>query len=222
MCPACGQNAPLVYRGVAAYCAACGAPRAPLTGKSLQLAGQPSRVGGVLARVLGWLVLVFGILVATGLGLTAQALFPNGIAGAVVGLPIGIASVLLGVVLLRGGAKLDRSGASAELQARSEAVRALAAHKNGTLTAADVAASLDMPRGEAEALLDELARTDIENVAVDIDPNGALVYRFQGRSRVRVDPEIAASPNRDEWERLEAQEAASARKDATSRTRPQR
>ncbi len=222
MCPACGQKAPLLYRGVAAYCAACGAPRAPLTDKSLQLAGRPSRVGGALARVLGWLVLVFGVLVATGLGLTAQALFPNGIAGAVVGLPIGIASLLLGVVLLRGGAKLDRSGASAALQARSEAVRALAAHKDGALTAADVAASLGMPSSEAEALLDELARADIENVTVDIDPNGVLVYRFQGRSRVRVDPEIAASPNRDEWERLEAQEAASARKAASSRTPPQR
>jgi hypothetical protein len=167
-------------------------------------------------------VLVFGMLVATGLGLTAQALFPNGIAGAVVGLPIGIASVLLGIVLLRGGSKLDRSGASAELQARSEAVRALAAHKNGAVTAADVAASLDMSRTDAEALLDALARVEVENVAVEIDPNGVLVYRFQGRSRVRVDPEMAASPNREEWERLEAQEAAAKAKSATSRTRPQR
>jgi hypothetical protein len=179
-------------------------------------------VGGALARVLGWVVLVFGILVATGLGLTAQALFPNGIAGAVVGLPIGIASVLLGAVLLRGGSKLDRSGASAELQARSEAVRALAAHKDGAVTAADVAAALGMSRSVAEALLDSLARTEVENVAVDIDPDGVLVYRFQDRSRVRVDPEIAASPNREEWERLEAQEAEASAKNAASRLRPQR
>jgi hypothetical protein len=36
---------------------------------------------------------------------------------------------------------------------------------------------------------------------------------------VRVDPEIATSPNREEWERLEAQEAA---KNGAARTRAQR
>jgi hypothetical protein len=219
MCPRCGQNAPLVYRGVNAFCAACGAPRAPLTGKSLQLAGQPSRVGGVLARVLGWVVLVFGVLVATGLGLAAQALFPNGIAGLVVGLPIGLVSLVLGVVLLRGGAKLDRSGAAAEHQARAQAIRALASHRGGSLTVADVAAALEISRIEAEQALDLMVRTEPEDLLSDVDSNGTLVYRFGAASRVRVDPEIANSPNRAEWERLEAEEAAKA---PPSRTRAQR
>ncbi len=218
MCPRCGQNAPLVYRGAAATCAACGAPRLPLTGKSLQLVGQPSRVGGVVARIVGWIVLSIGMLLAIGVGVGAQLLFPNGFVGALLGLPIAIVSLVLGVTLIRSGAKLHRSGASAERDARVQAIHALAAHKGGGVTASDVSSSLEIPRAEAEALLDALAREDFENVMVDVDANGTVVYRFDPRTRVRIDPEVARSPNREEWERLEAQ--ADAEKQA--RTRAQR
>jgi hypothetical protein len=36
-----------------------------------------------------------------------------------------------------------------------------------------------------------------------------MVYRFGGlpNARVRIDPEVARSPNHAEWERLEAEEA---------------
>ena len=51
MCPHCRQNAPIVYRGVLAYCTACGAPRPPFSAKSIDLAGQPSKIGGAVARV---------------------------------------------------------------------------------------------------------------------------------------------------------------------------
>jgi hypothetical protein len=218
MCPRCGQNAPLVYRGVAATCAACGAPRVPLTGKSLQLVGQPSRVGGVVARVFGWIVLCAGMLVAIGVGVGAQLLFPNGFAGAFLGFPIAIVSLVLGIILIRSGGMLHRSGASAERDARVQAIHALATHKGGGVTALDVSSSLEIPKSEAEALLDALAREDFEDVAVDLDASGTVVYRFDARARVRVDPEVARSPNREEWERLEAQ--AEAEKQA--RTRAQR
>ena len=61
VCPYCQNDAPVVYRGMVAYCTACGAVRpAVLPTKSINLAGQPSKVGGIVAKVFGWLVLFFG------------------------------------------------------------------------------------------------------------------------------------------------------------------
>ena len=221
MCPHCGQNAPIVYRGVTAYCAACGQVRIPLTANALHLAGQPSRFGSVVARVLGWIVLFGGLSFALGVGALAHLLFPTGIAGLALGGPIAVLSLVVGLLLLRGGKRLDQKGASAEKDARSGAVFALAAHKGGTLTALEASRALDMPLAAAEALLQTLAKDEYERVAVDVDANGTLVYRFVvpsearasgdgggGATRLRVDPEIARSPNRAEWERLEAEEAA--------------
>ncbi len=182
------------------------------------MVGQPSRVGGLVARALGWLVLFGGMLLAIGVGVGAQLLFPNGFVGALLGLLLGVPSVVLGVGLIRGGAKLHQSGTSAERDARVQAIHALAANRGGALTALDVSASLEIPRTQAEALLDALAREDFEHIAVDVDANGTVVYRFDAKTRVRIDPEVARSPNRDEWERLEAQ--AEAEKQA--RTRAQR
>jgi len=208
MCPNCGQNAPVVYRGVAAYCAACGQVRLPLTGSALHLAGQPSRVGSVIARVLGWIVLGVGLSVALGIGALAHLLFPAGVVGLAVGGPIAVLSLVVGILLLRGGKRLDANGASAEKNARVQAIFALAAHRGGTLTALDASRGLDIPPAVAEALLQTMAKEDYEKVAVDVDPNGTLVYRFAVPTRVRVDPEVARSPNRAEWERLEAEEAS--------------
>jgi hypothetical protein len=228
MCPHCGQNAPLVYRGVAAYCAACGGFRVPLTGSALALAGQPSRVGGVVARVFGWVVLGVGFTIASIVGLVSHALFPLGLAWLIATAPIVILSLVIGLVLLRGGRSLDQSGARAERKARADAVFALATHKGGTLTAPDVAAALDLRTPAAEELLESLAKEEYERIGVDVDASGTLVYRFvvpNGVSRVRVDPEVARSPNRAEWERLEAEESAAATAAEgrdPSRSRPQR
>jgi hypothetical protein len=207
MCPHCGQNAPVVYRGVTAYCAACGQLRVPLTGSALNLAGQPSRVGSVLARVFGWIVLGVGLSFALGIGALAHIIFPGGIVGLAIALPIAVLSLTVGVLALRGGKHLDEKSASAEKNARAQAVFALASHKGGTLTALDASRALDMPLAAAESLLQSLAKEQYEQVSVDVDANGTLVYRFVVPTRVRVDPEIARSPNRDEWERLEAEEA---------------
>jgi hypothetical protein len=205
MCPRCGQNAPVVYRGVVAYCTACGSPRPPLTGKALHFAGQGARVGGVLARVFGWVIFAGGLFVAIAVGLLAQLLV-GGFAWAMTGLPIALISLVLAMVLNRSGTQLDRRGAGAERHARAQAVFALAGHKGPALTVADVARALEIPMGEAEALLTDLAREHYEQIAVDVDANGTVVYRFGGlpNARVRIDPEVARSPNQAEWERLEA------------------
>jgi hypothetical protein len=213
MCPNCGQNAPVVYRGVAAYCAACGHVRVPLTESALHLAGQPSRVGSVIARVLGWIVLGVGLSFALGIGALAHLVFPAGVVGLAIGGPIAVLSLIVGILLLRGGKRLDANGAAAAKNARVQAILALAAHKGGSLTALDVSRGLDIPAAAAEALLQAMAKEDYEKVAVDVDANGTLVYRFVAPTRFRVDggavdPEVASSPNRAEWERLEAEDAA--------------
>jgi hypothetical protein len=225
MCPRCGQNAPVVYRGVIAYCTSCNAPRPPLTGTSLHLAGQPSRVGGVVAKVVGWIVLGFGLTFALGLGLLFQLIMPGTPAPLVAALPTAVIALIVGIAFLRGGTSLGRRGDTAEKNARTQAALALAAHRGGTLSALDVAQALTIPLPEADALLTAIAREDYEHVSVDVDPNGTLVYRFVTASaaqapgaRVRVDPEVARSPNRAEWERLEAQ-AQAEREATTQRTR---
>jgi hypothetical protein len=210
MCPHCGQNAPVVYRGVLAYCTACGALRPPLTGSALQLAGQPSRIGGLVARVLGWIVLSVGLALALAVGIGAHLLFPDGVVGLLASAPIAVLSLVVGGFLLFGGGRLNRSGVSAERDARTQAIYALATHRRGELGAADVARALDVRIEEASALLDSLARAEPERVTVDVDTTGALVYRFDVPTRTRVDPEVAHSPNREEWERLEAEEASKA------------
>src|SRR6187402_2172717 len=64
LCPHCQQNAPILYKGVFAFCSACDKPRAPFSGKALAFAGQPSKVGGRVGRVVGALVLILGLLLA--------------------------------------------------------------------------------------------------------------------------------------------------------------
>lgn len=197
-----------------AYCTACGAPRPPLTGTNLNMVGQPSKIGGAVASAFGWIVLAFGIALALALGVIAQAVFPAGIVGYALGIPIGIISLVLGFVLLRSGRSLNTNGTNAERDARTQAIFALASHRGGALTGLDVSQALGMRADEADALLTSLAKDQYERVAVEIDPNGGLYYRFvvpgspQVGQRVRVDPEVARSPNRAEWERLEEAERA--------------
>src|SRR5580693_1266645 len=96
MCPHCGQNAPIVYRGVTAYCAACGQIRVPLTGSALKLAGQPSRVGSIFARVFGWIVLGIGLSFSLGVAALAHLLFPEGFVGLAIGAPLALLSLIIG------------------------------------------------------------------------------------------------------------------------------
>jgi hypothetical protein len=220
MCPKCRRDAPLVYRGVMAYCAACGAPRLPLSGASVAHAGKSSKLGGTVARVAGWTVLGAGLSLALLLGAVAHALFPAGFVGLALGVPIAAIALVIGLVLLRSGKSLRGTGESLERATRAQAVHALAANRGGSLTSLDVAQALSIPFEEADALLTSMAKEQMDHVSVEIDPSGGLYYRFAGSidgdgagtdagaSRVRVDPEIALSPNRAEWERLEAEETA--------------
>jgi hypothetical protein len=201
VCPHCGQNAPLVYRGVVPYCTACGGIRAPLTNRSVNMAGKPSSVGGTVAGVFGWLMLLGGLGVA-GVLATIFALLHFPILALAVGGPIGLLALLIGGGLVMGGKKLRTRGATEQKDTRVEAIFALAQTRNGILLAADVARALAIPVDEADALLTTLAKTDSDHVSLEINDDGGMYYRFSNapwmseeRFRVAVTTRVDAPAN---------------------------
>jgi hypothetical protein len=194
ICPACGREAPIVYRGVVPYCTACGALRAPLSSASVNLAGKPSRVGGTFAVVLGWTVLALGG--STALGVVLLLLAIGWPAGALaIGLPIALVTLITGVLLVKSGRSLQASGEDAERATRAQALLAMAAQR-GAVTARDAAQALSTSVAEADAMLTELAKREPERVAVDVDDQGVLWYRVSPAPgepipRMRVEPEQA-------------------------------
>ncbi len=177
-CPHCHQNAPVVYRGVFAFCSACDKPRAPFSGKALHFAGQPAKVGGSVGRVVGYLVLVLGLLAAAAIMLFFQLLIPERNIGYAVGLPLALISTVLSLVFLFASSKLRRAGTETETQTRLEALYALAVNRGGTLTAADAAHALGIAPKEIEAVLDHLAKTQSDYVQLEIDQDGKPFYLF--------------------------------------------
>jgi hypothetical protein len=189
MCPHCGREAPIVYRGVLPYCTACGALRAPLSSPSVNLAGKPSRVGGTFARVVGWLVLLCGGSLALAVALLALALGAPGV-GLAIAIPIAVVVLVLGIALVRSGRSLNDSGLQARQTTRDQALLAMAAHR-GAVTAVEAARVLGISTAEADTLLTALAKREPERVAVDVDDEGILWYRVsaapgQPIPRVRV------------------------------------
>jgi hypothetical protein len=177
MCPNCGRSAPIVYRGVVPYCTACGHVRAPLANRSVNLAGKPLKVGGVVTSAVGWVVLTAGVTVALALFLILYALGAVTI-GLALALPVLTVTVVMGVMLVAGGKSMGKSGAETQRATREEAVFALAAHRGGLLSALDVASALDLPPPDADALLTAMAKRDPDRIAVDLDDQGTVLFRF--------------------------------------------
>src|ERR1700722_11560074 len=150
MCPHCGRDAPLVYRGTLAFCTACNNPRVPLSATGVNVAGKPAKLGGTVASVVGWVVLAVTLAVALILGAFFQAIFPP---GAVVGWAIGGVVAAIGIaaalVLLLGGRFLQRTGDQAAVNVRRDAVFALAKNQAGILRVPLVAKALGLPAIEA-------------------------------------------------------------------------
>lgn len=206
MCPSCGQSAPLVYRGVSAFCSACGKPRFPLTAGAVNLRGKPAKIGGKVATVAGWLLL-FGVL-ATALivGALLQAIFPVGaVLGWIVGGVIAVVGVVASLVLLFGGRALSRSGTSAAREAQLDALGTLAAYQRGIVTAHMASESLGLSVAQADALLTSLAKQPESGVTLEVDDDGKITYRFAAHAppaawpagaklRVDVPPAIAGDP----------------------------
>lgn len=220
MCPNCKQNAPIVYRGTLAYCTACGAPRPPFSAKSVNLAGQPSKIGGSVAKFFGWLILGGGLLLALSLGIFFQLLIPAGAVGYAFGIPIGLVSLVVGLLVLFGGKKLETSGIETERAAKFDAIWGMAVARGGVVTALDVGRSLNMPVDGADQILTEMTKKHPEYVSIEVDDNGNLFYKLTGVAeqqgarfgvkyrveadgRVRIADELAdgrAAQEQAEWE----------------------
>ena len=178
MCPRCRQNAPIVYRGVNAFCTACGAPRSVL-GSSVNLAGQPSKVGGQVTRVFGWIVLVVGTLIAAGAFAACSALVgASAAAPFVIAVPLAIVSWVLSYFLLKGGKSLEKSGEDRQKATRSQAVFALANTRAGMVTPADLAQAIGVSAKEADDILTAMAKESPDHVSIEVDDNGTIYYRF--------------------------------------------
>jgi len=186
-CPHCHQKAPILYKGVFAFCSACEKPRAPFSDKALAFAGRPSKLGGRVGRALGALVLLFGVLLAAALMLFFQLLWPAKNIGYALGSPIALISVVLGLALLIASSRLGRAGAETERQTRIEAIYALAVHRDGMLTTADTARSLQLDPASVDALLSELSRTEPQYISLEFDENGQPFYLFS-RAGTRAHP----------------------------------
>jgi len=180
MCPNCKQSAPIVYRGTLAYCTACGAPRPPFSAKSVNLAGQPSKIGGSVAKFLGWLILGIGLLVALSIIWFFQLIFPAGVVGWAIGVPIGVISLIVGLLVLFGGKNLEKSGIAAERAAKFDAIWAIAIARGGVVTPADVGRSLNMAADGADKLLTEMTKQFPEYVSIEVDDAGNLFYKLTG------------------------------------------
>lgn len=176
MCPHCGQNAPIVYRGVAAFCSACGRPRPALIAPSVSYAGKPSTVGGTVAGVIGWIVLVVGVCATIGIGLLLSLLSTT--FALAVSIPMGILTIAVSLSLLLSGRSLRKTGEQKQKDMRRKAITALAMNRGGAVTAQDVATSLDIPAPEADAFLTEMAKADPEEVTVELDDRGGIYYAF--------------------------------------------
>jgi hypothetical protein len=188
-CPQCRQNAPIVLRGVDAYCTVCNAARTPFAANILNVAGKPARIGGIAARLFGWGALVIGLFLALTVGLIVQAVASLFVAGTWLGLAVGIPIAMLSVILalfgILGGRKLGRSGEGSLRKAQLETIHGLARHQRGIVKPADVARALGLDLAQADTLLATLAREPSENVAIDIEDDGSVSYLFGSAEAIR-------------------------------------
>lgn len=205
----------------------CGAKRIPFTARTVNLAGQPAKVGGIAARIFGWVTLVFGSSVALGLMLILQALWPAGWLGYAVAIPIALLTLAVSLTAIIGGKALGQYGKRSELSAQHETIRALAQHRKGWVTAAEVARALGVREAEADQMLTDLAKRG-DDVSLDLTDDGRIVYLFGighealGDARWRIADERAAENERIAREveaEVDALEAEEEQEPSVRRTR---
>ncbi len=182
MCPHCRSDAPLIYRGVRAYCAACGHSRVVLSAASVTYAGAPQQVGGTLVRAFGMAFLMVGLsigaLVALLVGLIASAT-----AGLVTFAVFSAISAGLYFAFNAGGKRLEAEGEGERDFRRQQALAALAKNHDGALLAPQAAAALDLSVEEADQFLTKLAKTKPDEIGVEIGERGEVFYTFKRHLR---------------------------------------
>jgi hypothetical protein len=223
-CAQCGQSAPIVLRGVDAFCTVCGGRRTPWASRSLNITGKPAKVGGFAARLFGWGAMIIGLFVALFLGLVVQAIsvlvWPASWLGWAVAIPIALMSIVAGLVGIIGGRKLNQMGDASLKQVQLETIHGLASHRGGRVRAADAARALGVSEEMADVMLTELAKQPDENVGIDVDDDGNVTYLFGSSDamRWRIQAERAGITDVERAE-LEAELEAAAAEEAARQRR---
>jgi hypothetical protein len=188
-CAGCGQYAPIVVRGVEAFCTVCGARRTPFAADILNVAGKPALIGGHAARFVGWGFLVVGLFVALTIGLVVQAIASMFVAttwiGLAIGVPIALLSVIVALFGILGGKKLVNAGELRLRKAQVETVHGLARHQRGVVRVRDAARALNLDEARADAVLVALAKDPSENVSIDVDDRGEVTLLFGSGQAIR-------------------------------------
>lgn len=193
MCPACTREAPLVYRGFSAYCAACGARRTVLSASSVTHAGKVQRVGASLFFAAGFAVFAIIAIISAFFGLLV-GLIGTATAGLVTfGVGVAIGLVLLLVSWL-GARKVRQSGDDSASERLRRALYEAAALRGGVVTANELGPLLSMPTSVLDEELASLAKHRHDEVAADVDDRGAVVYRFFRLLEVKPTGRTAGGP----------------------------
>lgn len=184
MCPHCRTSAPLIYRGVTAYCSACGRQRTALSADSLTYAGKPAQLGASVVRAFGWFGLMVGLLFATVCGLLV-GFIGTPIAGLATFAALALFSTLAFYLVRRGGRALDESGQESLEKKQDQALYALAARNGGMVHAFQAAAALDLTADQADAVLTRLNRARPLEIQVELTDDGQIFYVFTQLERRR-------------------------------------
>lgn len=177
MCPHCRTSAPLIYRGVTAYCAACGRQRTALSADSLTYAGKPAQLGASVVRAFGWVGLMAGLLFAIVTGLLVGVI-GTPVAGLITFAAFALFSALVFYLVRRGGRALDESGQESLERKQEQALYALAARNGGMVHAFQAAAALDLTVDQADAVLTRLNRARPLEIQVELSDDGQIFYAF--------------------------------------------
>lgn len=180
--------------GLQAYCTTCGARRSPLAAPAVNVAGKGMKVGGQVVRFAGCGLLAAATMLS--LAIVLPLLFFTSVSLWWLGfLPLALA-LPFGFGLLFGGKKIQEGGQDQQDTARVMAIVALAQHRGGAVTVDEVVRHVQVPRDEAERLLDRLVkygadarhtRTDVMGpgateplLRLEVDDEGTMLYALPG------------------------------------------
>ncbi len=249
-CPSCHAVAAVNRVGSMYVCAACTAPRDRLPGTVVLGEDRTSAIGALMGAPAGGVegrasvapgaairgtqpppggrgsvgALRFLGVFSLGATLTAAvtaAIAVPGALGIVLATMLAGWGVTMGFFALRAASRRSRRADASDRAYGEQRILALAAQKQGVLTATDVAQALGGTLAEADRALTAMA--DGSRVSADVDDEGILRYRFRemeadARAKVRVAEPVTATPGAEAAEELAAEPPPSA--EQASRKRP--
>ena len=85
-------------------------------------------------------------------------------------------TLIVGLLMLGGGRRLQKSGTEAERVTLEKALEALA-EQRGAISAADASRALGVSAVDADAVLTAMAKREHDPMAVDVDDRGVVLFR---------------------------------------------